>query len=254
MSTEDLGDVISLALWAGQMLLQNGADSQRIEETVHRLGTALGCDWLDVIVHPDAIIATSISNEEFRTKVRRAPLQHVDLEVIQAIGDLSYRVGRGEVNREEMRAELRRIADASRHYNLLVTASAIGLACASLSRLFGGDWVDFAVTFAAASGAMVVRHWLTQHYFNQLLVTVVTAFVAGIIGSADVLVGGDASNALAASVLLLAPGVPLLNSAEDLINGYLLTGLLRAVYALLVALSIALGLSIAIGLTHAGLS
>ena len=32
MAREELRDVIALSLWAGQMLLQNGADSQRVEE------------------------------------------------------------------------------------------------------------------------------------------------------------------------------------------------------------------------------
>ncbi|MCA9915252.1 MAG: threonine/serine exporter family protein, partial [Anaerolineae bacterium] len=41
------------------------------------------------------------------------------------------------------------------------------------------------------------------------------------------------------------PGVPLVNAAEDLINGHIIPGVMRGVLGLLISLSIALGLSIA---------
>ncbi len=40
LDREALRDVIDLALWAGQLLLQHGAESEQIEQTIHRLGTA----------------------------------------------------------------------------------------------------------------------------------------------------------------------------------------------------------------------
>ncbi len=54
--------------------------------------------------------------------------------------------------------------------------------------------------------------------------------------------------ALAASVLLLVPGVHLINAAEDLIKGYLLVGISRGVLGLLISLGIALGLLLAMQL------
>jgi Uncharacterized conserved protein len=82
LEREELRDVIDLSLWAGQLLLQHGAEAERVEETVHRLGTALGCDWLDVLVSPNAIIATTSSGPEFRTKVRRVVGMRVDMTVV----------------------------------------------------------------------------------------------------------------------------------------------------------------------------
>ena len=37
LSHEALRDVIDLSLWAGQLLLQHGADTQQVEETVRRV-------------------------------------------------------------------------------------------------------------------------------------------------------------------------------------------------------------------------
>lgn len=60
---------MDLALWTGQLLMRHGAESERVEETVHRLGTGLGCDWGDVLLSANAIIVTHISGREFRTKI-----------------------------------------------------------------------------------------------------------------------------------------------------------------------------------------
>ncbi len=247
LEREELRDVISLSLFAGQMLLQNGADSKRVEETVHRLGTGLGADWMDVVVLPDAIIASTTNNHEFRTKVRRAPGRGVNMQLIADVTDLSYRLERGELDRFQLRVELRRISNAGKNYNRWAVVGGVGLACGSFSRLFGGDWPVFLVTLLAAAVAMFVRQELHRSQFNDLLIVIATAFVAGCIASTATLLelSPQPANALAASVLLLVPGVPLINAAEDLINGYYVTGVMRGVLGLLISLSIALGLSLA---------
>ena len=71
LAYHELRDIIDLSLWAGQMLLQHGATSQRVEESVHKIGTGLGCDWLDILVSPNVITITASSGSEFRTKLRR---------------------------------------------------------------------------------------------------------------------------------------------------------------------------------------
>lgn len=244
MGREELRDVISLSLWAGQMLLQNGADSQRTEETIHRLGTALGCDWLDIVILPDAIIASTINNAEFRTKVRRAPGRGIDMQKIADISDVSFRAGKGDLDRFEVRTELRRIDQVERNYNRWIVVWGVGLACAAFSRLFGGDWAVFLVTFLASSVAMFTRQELHNRNFNAFFTVVATAFVSGsLVSSASIFnLSSEPTIAMAASVLLLVPGVPLINAAEDLLNGHTLTGVLRGIVGLLLVLSIALGL------------
>lgn len=250
LDREELRDVIDLSLWAGQLLLQNGAETARIEETVHRLGTGLGCDWMDILVSPNALVVTTTSGEEFRTKVRRVVSFHVDMTVLSAVNRLSRRVRVGELDRFGVRAELERIAHLSPHYNRWLVIVMVGLACAAFSRLFGGDWPTFAVTWLAAATATLVRQELNRRRFNPLLTTATTAFVAGLLAGSTAVFqfGNTPQHALAASVLLLVPGVPLINSAEDLIQGHIVIGLVRGFTGVLISLAIALGLLLAISL------
>lgn len=244
---EELREVITLSLWAGQLLLQHGAESQRVEETVHRLGTGMGCDWMDILVSTNALTVTTISGGEFRTKIRRVPVLGVNMTIVDEVNTLSRRVTAGELSRSQIRAELKRISTTPPRYNRWLVVAMVGLACASFSRLFDGDWPAFGVTLVSASVAMVVRQELTRRHFNALMVVVMTAFVAGLLASSATLFEWSAQpqTTLIASVLLLVPGVPLINGVEDLIKGHLVTGMARGMLGLLVSAGIALGLLVA---------
>ncbi len=243
--------MIDLALWTGQLLLQHGADAQRVEETVHRFGTALGCDWMDILVSPNGLFVSTISGEEFRTKIRRVVRIGVDMTKVSAINRLSRRVEAGELDRHQVRAELERISALPPNYPAWLVAIMVGLACAAFSRLFGGDWTAFGVTFAASTVAMALRQALTRRFVHPLFIVIITAFTAGGLVGSIARLGwhGDVQVALAASVLLLVPGVPLINAAEDLIQGHMVIGLARGVNGALIALGIALGLWLAMQLT-----
>lgn len=247
---EALRDVIDLSLMAGQLLLQHGADTQLVEETIHRLGTELGCEWLDILVSPNAIIITATSGIEFRTKVRRVPSLGVNMSIVTEVSRLRRRVASHELDRVGLRAELKRIADTHSHYNRWVVVFMVGLACAAFGQLFGADWPSVGITFVASSTAMFVRQELNRRRFNLFLVVIVTAFVAGVIASLATRfqVDDQPSLALASAVLLLVPGVPLINAAEDMIKGHFVTGIVRGVTGGLVALCIALGLLFAMAL------
>jgi uncharacterized membrane protein YjjP (DUF1212 family) len=166
------------------------------------------------------------------------------------INQLTRQVINGSLDRFGLRKELRRISDMPREYNRWLVVLMVGLACGAFSRLFGGDWAVFWVTTAAAAIATWVRQQLQRHHFNTLLVTIVTAFVAGLVACIAPLLnlGAQPQLALASSVLLLVPGVPLINAAEDMIKGHLVTGIVRGITGGLASLCIALGLLIAMSL------
>jgi uncharacterized membrane protein YjjP (DUF1212 family) len=247
----ELREVIDLCLWAGQMLMQHGANSHRVEDTIHRMGTGLGCDWLDIDLDINAISITASEGEDFRTKTRRVVRLGVNMAKLSAINQLSHRINDQEsVTIAEVRATLSEIDRENGQYNRWFVVMVVGLACAAFSRLFGGDWVVFGFTFLAAAVGMAVRQTLSQQEWNGYFVVVACAFVAGLIAGIPSLLSLTplASLALAASLLFLVPGVPLINASLDLIRGHVQAGMARGVVGFLVSLAIALGLLFAIRL------
>lgn len=265
---DELRDVIDLALWAGQLLLQNGAETARVEETVHRLGTGLGCSWLDILVSPNAIVATTISGEAFRTKVRRVVrFGGVNLTAVAVVNRLSRQVNRGELDRFGVRAALVEISSRPHAYPRPLIVILVGLACAAFSQIFGGDWVVFGITWLAAATAMFIRQEMNRRHVNALLNVVLTAFIAGfivvvlttifarLIASSPTIFGPNQMRkpeiALAATVLLLVPGVQLVNASEDLLKGHTVTGIIRGINGGLISLGIALGIALVLSLPGA---
>lgn len=250
LDRRELAEVVDLALWAGTLLMHSGAESDRVEETVHRIGTALGGNWLDILVSPNVLIITTSSVDgEFRTKVRRVSSMGVRLDIVDAINDLSRRIERDHLDPAHVRTELERIARLQ-PYNRWFVAFMVGAACAALSWLVGGDLTVLLVTFIASTVAQIVRQQLHRHHFNQFLTAVATAAVATGIASTAVIwdLTPRAQVAISSSVLLLVPGVHLINAAEDIIKGHMLTGLTRGVIGAIITLAIAIGITLVIGL------
>src|SRR5208283_3908683 len=79
LSREDLTEVIELTLTTGQFLLEHGATSMRVEETMDLVSASLGVRKMDVLVSPNVIIVTTDDGQEFRTKARRVNRMHVQM-------------------------------------------------------------------------------------------------------------------------------------------------------------------------------
>lgn len=251
LTRENHGELMELVLWAGQLMLQHGAEAELVEETIHRLGTALGCDWLDIFISTNSIVVSSTSQGEFRTRTRRIPERPVNMTTVSCIVRLTRRVQNGEHTLEETRAELERIVSIGHYYPRWQIVICIGLACASFCHMFGGQWSDMAIAFVAASAAMFNRQELARRHVNLYLNVMTTAFIATLITSLASRwgLGEQPQHARAAAVLLLIPGVPFLNSIQDIIKGYTVTGISRWTVGTLITFSIALGMILALGIT-----
>jgi uncharacterized membrane protein YjjP (DUF1212 family) len=247
-----LADVIDLSLWAGQLMLASGAETEQIEETVHVLGTGLGAAWMDILISPAAVAVTTVSGGEFRTKIRRVVAIHTDLNIITRVNSLSRQVAAGRLDRVGLRAALAGLNEADAQlYPFPLRLFVAGSACAAFSQLFGGDGPAFLFAFIGGVVGYAVRTFLSDRYFNPYLIVFTTTFTAAMISGLAARVGGTASAppAIASAVLLLVPGVHLVNAAEDLIKGHMVMGIVRGVLGLLISLSIAFAILLALSLT-----
>lgn len=244
LSYEALRDIIDLSLWSGQVLLQHGASSERVEETVHRIGTGLGCDWMDVNVTLQAITVTAISGEDFRTKTRRIVRSSVNFQIVARVNDIGRLVSDGKLGRREVRAQLSYIEEEAPGYASWLTTLAVMAALAAFSQLLDGDWVAFLATLIGGGTGMLVRQGLAHRYFNPYLIVVASAFAASLTAALVDLwqLTSTPGVAMVAAVLFLVPGVPLINAAQDLMRGYTANGLARGADGLIVSMAIAIGL------------
>jgi uncharacterized membrane protein YjjP (DUF1212 family) len=136
------------------------------------------------------------------------------------------------------------------HFNRLLVLTLVGLAGAGFCAIADGTPIDILFTFMASFVGLFVRQEAVKANFNPFLAVYFAAFTAAIIAGLATKLGiGSAENhAVVTSVLFLIPGVPLINSFSDIIDGNIQNGIIRGFTGLIISFTIALGVLTASGL------
>lgn len=230
-------EITRLCAVTGQLLMQYGAESALVENVSRRLGLALGVDSVEVAIMANAITVTTLSEAHCLTTVRRNIDHGINMHVVIEVQRAMLAVENGEQDLEAFRQRL----DAIRplRYPHWLLSLLIGASCACFGRLAGAEWGSCGVTFVASALAMFVRLKISALHFNPLVTFFAAAFVATSVALQGVpySIGETPKIAMAASVLLLVPGYPLINSVSDMVKGYVNTGLARGMMSLLLAAS-----------------
>lgn len=124
----------------------------------------------------------------------------------------------------------------------------VALSCGCFSKLNGGDWDGFLVSALGGGMGMWVRQLLTHRQVNPLINFCITAFVATSVSGLLLKLPYfqvTATISMAASVLLLVPGFPLINAVADMFKGHVNTGLARWAMATMLTLATCLGVILA---------
>lgn len=244
LTFEDLREVLELSLFAGQLMLENGANTFRVEETVQRLGAALGAERMDVYVTPTGLIATATCGSEHRSRVVRSYHSGIDLNRTASVLEVTDAASAGELDRAGVRAALEAIATQPRLYRLPLTVLWVAMACACFALLFGGGVPETTATAIAAGAAHLLRAALGKLQLGRIIATFLVAILASFLGLelAVLLQAKTPEVALLAPVLLLVPGVLMVSSVADLFRGDLVSGTARAMSAFMVTVTIGAGI------------
>jgi len=252
---------IDLILWTGHLLLQSGANSNRIERNMRRAAHMLGIRQSDMHLHLNLrtiMMSINIEGKSY-TRFRKVKQHGVNMTTISATSRAIWLGIKENFSPAQYRKELERVAAIAAPYPRLLVVTGIGVACASFCALLGGMWFDLICAGLAASIGVYCRQTMHHRHYNNYMNVVICAFVTTMIAGLCtklpellqlVSINPKPNIAIAASVLYLIPGVPLVNSIDDLIDGFTIMGVGRAVVALIFVLSITLGMIFAISLLN----
>ncbi|MBL7904875.1 MAG: threonine/serine exporter family protein [Bacteroidales bacterium] len=234
---------------AGVFLMSSGAHSGRVWRNCERMAARWNYHINISPTFTGILLSVWDKNnpDNAVTRYKASPPSSVHLEVLTRISHLSWKIAYGEISFNESVNELAEIRK-KKHYSHWVIAGAVGFACGLLCILAGGDAPNAAVAFTAASTGYIIRFQILLKGFNNFLSLIVAAFVTSLIAGADTVLGlGKAPEmTLSTAVLYLVPGVPLVNSVIDLLEGYFPASLSRSLFAASVLLCIAVGMTLSI--------
>ena len=239
--------VEEMLLDVGTLLMGNGASTGRVRTTINRIADALGYE-VELLITSRSLMLT-VNKEgglDHTSSVKRTPPHGVNFKLVSGISRLSWRVVEEGLSVEQINQDIERIK-ALPHYPRFVVLALVALAGASFCRLFGGEAPEMIVAFSATFFGLFIRKEALKMRFNPYISIFFASFTAAMVAGLSIKlnIGHSPENALATSVLFLIPGVPLINSLSDLMDGNTLNGMVRGVNGLIIAFSIALGLMLA---------
>ena len=245
--SEKLERAATLLLDISSLLMASGANTNRVNLTLNRFASVLNCTVSSLISHKTLVITVLEEDTNAScTKVQIIPPYAVNFSVISETSIASWNAINEDWSIEQMENEIYRIKGIKR-YSKIIILIAVSLAGAGFCNLFGGDYLNMAVSFVSTFIGLLVFQKVHKVKFNVYIRVFLGSFVASAIASLGIIyqLGENPQTALATAVLFLVPGVPLINSFTDLMDNNILNGMVRFTTGLMTVLAITLGLFIA---------
>lgn len=238
----DFNKLLKVATYAGQILLENGAETYRVEETIWRICKLYGAEYADSFVTPTGIISSMDIDDKTISLVRRVSNRTVDLDKVDKVNDLSRNILAKNLTIEELDSELRKIAQGER-YSFLTTLlfSALGASCFVL--LFGGTIKDSIAAFFIGCFIKYLTIKGSQLGINSFFINSIAAGTTTLLTIVLIKLGFpiNLDSTIIGDLMLLVPGLAITNAIRDTIAGDLIAGMTRGTEAFLTAISIAVG-------------
>lgn len=236
-------------------MLISGAEVSRVELAISMICKAYGCRRADIFIITSSMVLTvEDAAGNFGTQTRRITGTVTNLTKLHRLNALSRRICAETPCYADVQGQLKAIC-AEPPYPAWLQVLAGGIIGGSFAVFFGGSWFDGLVAFFLGMGLRLLTRLLQRAASNQIIINVIASFALSL--GAILLVraglGQDANKILIGNIMLLIPGIALTNSLRDLISGDIITGLLRFLDAVLVAVAIAAGYILAAQLLGGGL-
>ncbi len=240
--------VLSLALDLGKSMIKCGAEMNRVEETIIRIGYAYGMKSTEVFSVVSMITAT-VSDEGGRThtETRRIYSYSINFDKLEQLNALSRQICSEKPDTEEARRKLEKIMVPSRLFNPIVLFGYM-FAAAGFAVFFGGTVTDGLATMPISAMIYLLNSFVKVTGASRLFFTALTSALSGSLALIFVHIGFgvNADMIMIGNIMLLIPGLMMTNSVREMLCGDLMSGILRLLESVILALSIAVGYAIPI--------
>lgn len=241
---------VNFAVMCGRIMLQSGAETSRVEDTVIRILARCNYKLCDSFVTTTGIFATISDKEKGTiTLFRSVNTRSNNLEKIALANDVSRNFVAGKISLNEgieMLEKIKKVKDFPLYLKLLASS----LASFSFAFIFGGNLSDCIGAAITGFILQIVLGILTKNNVPKVLVNIfggssisISALLLANIGLCK---GID--NIIIGAIMLLVPGVLLTNAFRDILDGDFLSGTTRLLDTLIIGVAITVGIGTTIRL------
>ena len=245
--------VLNLALDAGHILLENGAEIARVEETMEKICTHYGVKTGEFFVLSNGIFCTAgHTTDKSYARVQHIPVKGTQMDRIVAVNQLSREIVAGKyeciADAEAQLESIRRIP----HPSLWKQVVASGLGSGFFCVLFGGGVLDCLSAFIAGFLLYIYVLKVGTH-LSKIVSNIIGGMLVVLICLAckGCIPGTSLSPMISGAIMPLVPGVAFTNGIRDIAGSDYLSGTVRLLDAIIVFLSIAIGVGVMFSIYHA---
>ena len=239
---DEQNKIMELAYEAGAILLENGAEISRVDETMRRIAGHYGVDDENFFVLSNGIMATAKGFA--RTKF--IPIKGASLDKVVAVNQLSREVSEGKCDLEQLESRLKSIrAMRPKPAWEQIAASAFGSAAFCI--IFGGGFADSIAAFVAGLVLWVYMLFVGYRHLSRIAGAITGGLLATLLCGVmfRLGLGTHLSNMIIGAIIPLIPGVPFTNGIRDLAHEDYIAGVTRLLDALLTFFCISMGVALA---------
>ena len=230
---------------AGRLIMENGGETYRVEETITRMGHAFGFTEVESFAVPSGIFISYRKHDgSIETAVKRVRRRGTDLTRVDAVNAVSRRMEAERLSCEEVMALLKEIETRPRKITPLGLTLAVAMSSSGWAAMFGGGVIDCTVAFAVALMIQGLSFALDKAGMRSFVSTLMGSFLGAILPmlfhlATAALLNVDAT--VAACLMPMLPGLAMTNAVQDTLRGDMMSGISSATSALLTAAMIAGG-------------
>ena len=239
---DEQNKIMELAYEAGAILLENGAEISRVDETMRRIAGHYGVDDENFFVLSNGIMATAKGFA--RTKF--IPIKGASLDKVVAVNQLSREVSEGKCDLEQLESRLKAIrAMRPKPAWEQIAASAFGSAAFCI--IFGGGFADSIAAFVAGLVLWVYMLFVGYRHLSRIAGAITGGLLATLLCGVmfRLGLGTHLSNMIIGATIPLIPGVPFTNGIRDLAHEDYIAGVTRLLDALFTFFCISMGVALA---------
>lgn len=243
-------NIVDIALKAGNIMLTNGAETYRVEDTVQRMIESRGLEDVHVFVIPTGIIVSANIDNHPTTILERIHGEGIDLELIDRINALSRQFTSTDMSVQEASDAIELLLNHPLTFSKWTRFFFSGMAGGFFIFLFNGSFIEFLLAYISSSFTVLCFDSLSDKRLNFFVKNIIGGFFASLFGIISVSlvsylgIHASLNIVIIGPLMTLVPGVPLNNGIRDLISGELLAGSAKITEALFIAIALAFGVGI----------
>lgn len=239
-------EIMEVCLLAGKIMLQSGAETYRVEDTMMRMAASFGIEKSHSYVTPTGIIFSIEAEEPTKTKLIRIQDRTTDLKKVTMVNSISRKISSGELTVGKARRLLKELELEKLTYRNWIQVFAASISSACFLIMFNGVWNDFFPAFVTGGLGYTFFVYLHRIVPIKFFAEFLSATMIGLLSFLFVWsgLGIEIDKIIIGSVMPLVPGLLITNAVRDLMAGHLVSGLSKGAEAFLTAFAIGAGIAV----------